>query len=157
MSADVKIDSLELLRQYQGHLRNFSDCVDAGIVLFRDQLRKKKDEIFKGKDDLECRFVSVIDRLDDRIYKLEDLQHRFIFSQEDFNRIEIEKNRYISQRNSFMANLENVKGKIERQISILDDLWNLTYSYGNRSREMSNTANGTLSSIIGQISKYKAK
>lgn len=157
MAGDVKVNSLELLGQYQGHLRKFSDCVEAGIILYRDQLRDKKEEILRQKSDLEHEFSSTIDIIDSRISQLENLQDRYDFSAEDNDRIEIEINKYSSQRASFTALIETTKEKLERQISILDDLWNLTYSFGNKTREMADSANGSLSSIIGTISNYKGK
>lgn len=157
MAGDVKVDSLELLRQYQGHLRNFSDCVDAGVVLYRNQLRDKKEEILRSKSDLEYNTTSVLNCINSCISQLEDLQRRFVFAPEDNARIEIEKNRYYSQRDSFMASIESVKEKMERQIGILDDLWNLTYSFGNKTHDMADSANGTLTSIISSLSNYREK
>lgn len=157
MAGDVKVDSLELLRQYQGHLRNFSDCADAGVVLYRDQLRDKKDEIQREKREFEHRSSSVLNCIDSRISQLEDLQRRFEFAPEDTSRIETEKNRYLTQRESIIARIESIKEKMERQIGILDDLWNLTYSFGNKTHEMADSANGSLTSIIGTLSNYRTK
>lgn len=157
MAADVKINSLDLLTQYQRHFRDFADSVDLCVVSYRDHLKKQKDEAEKTKQYVENRAVQALDALDYRIRQLEDLQRRYIFGPDDTTRIEMEKDRFLSKRKAVMAKVEAIKEKLERQIGALDDIWNLTYSYGNKTREMADTANGSLTGIIGTISNYQAK
>lgn len=157
MAADVKINSLDLLKQYQGHFRNFADSVDICVVAYRDHLKKEKEEAERTKQYVENSARQTLDKLDQRVRQLEDLQRRFTFSPEDNTRIELEKERYQSRRGAIIAKIEAIKEKLERQISILDDIWNLTYSYGNKTREMTDTANGSLTGIIETISNYQAK
>lgn len=157
MAGDVKVDSLELLRQYQGHFRNFADCVDAGVVVYRNRLKSQKEELLHDKANLENRVSSALEKIDYRLSRLDDLDRRFEFSPQDSDRIEDERQRMSSQRRALIAHIENVKEKIERQIGILDDIFNLTYSYGNKTREMSNSANGSLTQIIGTLTNYREK
>lgn len=157
MATDVKVDSLELLRQYQGHFRNFADCVDAGVVVLRDRLGDLKDNMLQTKADLDAQAEKAFDKIDNRLARLEDLERRYDFSPQDSDRIEIEKQRILSQRSVLEARIEDAKEKLERQMGILDDIWNLTYSYGNKTREMSNSANGSLTQIIGTLSNYREK
>ena len=157
MATDVKINSLDLLQQYQGHFRNFADCVEAGVVAYRGRLKNNQEAAIQKKQDIENRAAKALDKIDWRISRLDDLLRRFAFVPEDSTRIELEKERWISRRNSIMAKIESIKEKLDRRIGILDDVSNLSYSYGNKTREMANTANGSLTSIIGTISNYKAK
>ncbi len=157
MAGDVKVDSLELLRQYQGHFRNFADCVDAGVIVYRDRLKTQKDELLRDKTSLDNRAAKALDKIDYRLSRLDDLERRFEFSPYDSDRIELERQRMSSQRSALVAHIEDAKEKIERQIGILDDIWNLTYSYGNKTREMANSANGSLTQIIGTLSNYREK
>ncbi|MCM1139171.1 MAG: hypothetical protein NC453_11435 [Muribaculum sp.] len=157
MAGDVKVDSLELLRQYQGHFRNFADCVDAGIVVYRDRMKSQKEELLRDKANLDNRASRVLDKIDYRLSRLDDLDRRFEFSPQDRDRIELERQRMSAQRSSLEARIEDAKEKIERQIGILDDILNLTYSYGNKTREMANSANGSLTQIIGTLSNYREK
>ncbi len=64
MAADVKVNSLDLLKQYQGHLRNFADCVDAGIVVYRDRLKKQKEEAQRMKQELEKKATCSLEKID---------------------------------------------------------------------------------------------
>lgn len=157
MAADVKINSLDLLRHYQGHFRNFADSVDVCVVAYRDHLKKQKEEAEKTKQYMENRAAQALESLDYRIRQLEDLQYRYIFGPDDTTRIEMEKERFLSRRKAIMTKVEAIKEKLERQIGTLDDIWNLTYSYGNKTREMADTANGSLTGIIDTISNYQAK
>lgn len=157
MAGDVKVDSLELLRQYQGHFHNFADCVDAGVVIYRDRLNSQKDELLRDKVNLDNRAAKALDKIDYRLSRLNDLERRFEFSPQDSDRIELERQRMSSQRSALVARIEDAKEKIERQIGILDDIFNLTYSYGNKTREMANSANGSLTQIIGTLSNYREK
>lgn len=157
MASDVRINSLDLLNQYQGHFRNFADCVDVCVAAYRDHLKKQKEEAEKTKLYVENCAGQALDALDYRIRQLEDLQNRYIFGPDDTTRIEMEKERFLSRRKAVMTKVEAIKEKLERQIGTLDDIWNLTYSYGNKTREMADTANGSLTGIIGTISNYQAK
>lgn len=157
MAADVKIDSLELLRQYQGHFRNFADCVEAGVVAYRDKLKSQKEEAQRLKEEAESRAANALEKIDYRINQLENLKYRYTFASEDIARFDIEIEKFRSRRESIVSRIESIKEKIERQIGILDDIYNLTYSYGNKTREMANSANGSLTGIIGTISNYQQK
>ena len=92
-----------------------------------------------------------------RIRRLEELEYRFDFAPQDTSRIDIEIEKFQTRRESITAKIDSIKEKLERQISILDDIWNLTYSYGNKTREMADSANGSLTGIIGTISNYQEK
>lgn len=48
-----------------------------------------------------------------------------------------------------------LKEKIDNEIGIIDDIWNLTYSYGNKTRTMAETGNGILERTIANIENYK--
>lgn len=157
MATDVKVNSLDLLKQYQGHFRNFADCVDAGVVAYRHHLKKQKEEALRMKQEIENRVEHTLEKIDYRIRQLEELEYRFYFAPQDSARIDIEKEKFRSRRASIMAKVESIKEKLERQIGILDDIYNLTYSYGNKTREMADSANGSLTGIIGTLSNYQQK
>lgn len=157
MAADVKVNSLDLLKQYQGHLRNFADCVDAGIVVYRDRLKKQKEEAQRMKQELEKKATCSLEKIDGRLHRLEELDYRYSFAPQDSARIDIEKEKLRTRREAITSKIESIKEKLERQIGILDDIWNLTYSYGNKTREMSNNANGSITGIIGTLSNYQEK
>ncbi len=157
MAADVKINSLDLLKQYQGHFRNFADCVDAGVVAYRHHLKKQKEEALRMKQEVENRAEHTLEKIDYRIRRLEELEDRYDFAPQDSVRIDLEKEKFQARRESIIAKMESIKEKLDRQISILDDIYNLTYSYGNRTREMADSANGSLTGIIGTISNYQQK
>lgn len=157
MAADVNINSLDLLSQYQTHLRNFSNCVDLGVVAYRDHLRKLAEK----KNDQKCEIERIVsaasDQLDTVIREHEDLVRRYEFCEEDEARICQAIERIESQKHSLSAQADLIMEKIEHQLGVLDDMVNLTYSYGNRAREMSDSANGSLSGIIRTISNYQKK
>ena len=157
MAADVKVDSLDLLKQYQGHFRNFADCVEAGVVMYRDRLKKQKEEAQRMKNDVENHASNALEKIDYRINRLEELKYRFDFASEDTARIDIEIEKFRARREAITSKIESIKEKLERKIGILDDIYNLTYSYGNKTREMANSANGSLTGIIGTLSNYKPK
>lgn len=157
MAGDVKVNSLDLLNQYQSHFRNFADCVDVGVVAYRDHLRKKKEEAAGQKQEADRMASGAIDKLDNIISRHEDLLRRYEFGPEDQTRIELEIERLRSRKDSILAKTDAIKEKAERRIGILDDMYNLTYTYGNKTREMSDTANGSLTSIIGTLSNYQPK
>lgn len=157
MAGDVKVDSLDLLKLYQGRFRNFADYFDIGVVGYRDRLKSQKDELLRDKAILVNRAAQALDKIEYRLSRLEDLERRFEFSPIDSERIKGERERMSSQRSALVNCIEYAKEKIERQIGILDDIFNLTYSYGNKTREMANSANGSLTQIIGTLSNYREK
>lgn len=157
MAADVKVDSLDLLKQYQGYFRNFADCVEAGVVAYRDKLKSQKEEAQRLKREAESRADNTLDTIDYRIRQLEDLKYRYTFASQDIARFDIEIEKFRSRRESIVSKIDTIMEKLERQIGILDDIYNLTYSYGNKTREMANSANGSLTGIIGTLSNYQPK
>ena len=157
MATDVKINSLDLLNQYQGHFRSFADCVDTGILVYRDRLKKQKEDAQRLKQDVENRAVRTLEKIDEFIRRLEELEYRFDFAPQDTARIDIEKEKFQTRRESLRAKIDSIKEKLDRQISTIDDIWNLTYSYGNRAREMADSVNGSLTNIIATISNYQSK
>ncbi len=74
MATDVKINSLDLLRQYQAHFRNFADCVEAGIVLYRDKLKSRKDDAERMKREDENRAASTLEKIDYRVNRVDEIQ-----------------------------------------------------------------------------------
>lgn len=157
MASDVKINSIDLLRQYQGHFKNFADCAEAGVLAYRGRLKKKQEEAQQLKQEAENMASKALDKIDWRIRQLNDLLQRYNFGPEDSTRIELEKEHLTVRRNSLISKIESIKEKLDRQIGIYEDIANLSYSYGNKTREMANTANGSLTNIIGTISNYKSK
>ncbi len=157
MAADVKIDSLDLLQQYQGHFRNFADCVEAGVLAYRGKLKNQQEAAQRKKQEVEKRAAHALDKIDWRISQLDDILSRYTFGPEDATRIKLEKERLQSRRNALIGRIESIKEKLDRSIGILEDIANLSYSYGNKTREMADAANGSLTNIIGTISNYKAK
>lgn len=157
MGQDIHLNSLELLRQYQTHLRNFSNCVDVGVVRYLSELKKKKEELNQEKANFERKYQTNLEKIDYRIRQLDDLLRRFNFNSEDASLIKIEKNRFQTKRNSLEGKMGSIKEKYERQIGIIDDIINLTYSYGNRARLMADSANGSLAGVVTNIEKYMEK
>lgn len=157
MGQDIHVNSLELLHQYQTHLRNFSNCVDVGMVRYLSELKKRKEELNQDKANFERKYQTNLEKIDYRIRQLDDLLRRFNFNSEDATIIEIEKNHFQTKRNSLEGKIESIKEKYERQIGIIDDIINLTYSYGNRARSMADSANGSLTGVVTNIEKYMEK
>ena len=73
----------------------------------------------------------------------------------DFALFEIELDRNKSIKHKLESKVNELKGKIDDEISIIDNIWNLTYSYGNKTRTMAETGNGVIERTIANIEKYE--
>lgn len=154
--ADVSIKSVDLLRQYLGKFREFADAVDIGVLAYKRNLERRKDKLQTYKADIDDKTSGCIQKLAYRISQLESYMEKYrdmcprdlaLFKEE------LEDNKDIKHK--LESKVNELKGKIDDEIGIIDNIWNLTYSYGNKTRTMAETGNGVIERTIANIEKYE--
>lgn len=155
---DVSIKSVDLLRQYLAKFRQFADAVDVGVLAYKHNLEKRKERLQARKTEVDTKAAGCLEKLDYRISRLEDYMQKYgDLCSEDYAQFEIELERNKDIRTKIETHVNDLKGKIDSEIGILDNILNLTYSYGNKARTMAETGNGVLTRTISNIEKYEKK
>lgn len=153
--ADVSIKSVDLLRQYLGKFREFANAVDVGVLALKQHLESRKEELQAQKSNIDNMAAGYIANLDYRISQLESYKERlYDMCEEDLERFDCEILRNERIRDKLETKISDTKDKIDKEIGVLNDILELTYSYGNRVRTMAETGNGKLAQTIVNIEKY---
>lgn len=154
--AEISIKSIDLLRQYLGKFRDFANAVDVGVLAMKRQLENRKEELEARKVAIDNMAAGCLENIDYRISQLEEYKERlFDMCEEDLERFDNEIVRNQQIKLSLESQINEIKRKIDDEIGILDDIFNLTYSYGNKARTMAETGNGTLAKTIANIENYE--